>query len=231
MNKVICNVIRDFIPLYTDDVVSEDTKRMVEAHLADCKECKDEAEKIKKSGKISTDNSERPMKKIKSRLTKKQITAICVTVFLTAAVIGGWLSFVFWIGYSAPSDDVTIYTRINGDDGTYLNQNWSITFIGKGHKDIAVYTKPAYSTDENGNEIETGVIAYVRELPFPEEYMGSDYTGGFAYVCNGYETPPEDFDFTYTVVFSDRTVVYSVREEGLFEKQPEAELGVRHYLE
>ena len=42
MNK--CNVIRDLLPLYADKVCSEDSKEMVEEHLANCKKCKQELE-------------------------------------------------------------------------------------------------------------------------------------------------------------------------------------------
>lgn len=34
-----CNVIRDLLPLYQDDAVSEDTKKVIEEHLASCEEC------------------------------------------------------------------------------------------------------------------------------------------------------------------------------------------------
>ncbi len=33
MKKISCNIIKDVLPLYLDDVVSEDTKNMVEEHL------------------------------------------------------------------------------------------------------------------------------------------------------------------------------------------------------
>ena len=33
MEKINCNVIQDILPLYIDDVVSDDTKELVEEHL------------------------------------------------------------------------------------------------------------------------------------------------------------------------------------------------------
>ena len=41
MDKMNCNVIGDLLPLYADDVVSEDTKCIVEEHLAECGECRE----------------------------------------------------------------------------------------------------------------------------------------------------------------------------------------------
>ena len=35
-----CEIIRDLIPLYLDDVCSEESKKLVEDHLSECKECR-----------------------------------------------------------------------------------------------------------------------------------------------------------------------------------------------
>ena len=39
MEKINCNVIQDILPLYIDDVVSDDTKELVEEHLQNCEIC------------------------------------------------------------------------------------------------------------------------------------------------------------------------------------------------
>ena len=48
MNKINCNVIGDLLPLYVDGAVSEDTKKLVEEHLAECADCKKAAEDMEK---------------------------------------------------------------------------------------------------------------------------------------------------------------------------------------
>ena len=35
----ICEVIRDLLPLYADDACSEESRRLVDEHLAECTEC------------------------------------------------------------------------------------------------------------------------------------------------------------------------------------------------
>ena len=39
MNKIACDVIKDLLPLYVDNVCSEKTKDLIEEHLAGCEEC------------------------------------------------------------------------------------------------------------------------------------------------------------------------------------------------
>ena len=41
MSKVTCDVIKDLLPLYVDDVLSEDSKRIVDEHLEGCAGCSD----------------------------------------------------------------------------------------------------------------------------------------------------------------------------------------------
>ena len=35
-----CNVIRDLLASYNDDLLEEDTRKEVEKHLAECEECR-----------------------------------------------------------------------------------------------------------------------------------------------------------------------------------------------
>lgn len=35
-----CSLIRDLLPLYADDAVSEESRTVIESHLAECKECR-----------------------------------------------------------------------------------------------------------------------------------------------------------------------------------------------
>ncbi len=48
-----CEVIRDLLPLYQDDVCSPKSREMVEEHLKECEACKKELEEIKKEIYIS----------------------------------------------------------------------------------------------------------------------------------------------------------------------------------
>ena len=46
--KIHCEVIRDLLPLYVEDVCSEATKELVENHLSKCQECRLELELMQK---------------------------------------------------------------------------------------------------------------------------------------------------------------------------------------
>ena len=59
-----CEIIRDLLPLYCDNVCSEASKKLVEEHIDECAECRNEALKIK---------SEFSSKHIDEEKTKSQI--------------------------------------------------------------------------------------------------------------------------------------------------------------
>lgn len=45
--KISCEIIKDLLPLYLDGVCSNDSKVMVEEHLAECDSCKAELHAMK----------------------------------------------------------------------------------------------------------------------------------------------------------------------------------------
>ena len=40
MEKITCNVIKDLLPLYIDNVLSEDSSKLVEDHINTCESCR-----------------------------------------------------------------------------------------------------------------------------------------------------------------------------------------------
>jgi predicted anti-sigma-YlaC factor YlaD len=47
--KISCEIIKDLLPLYHDGVCSNDSKAMVEEHLAGCDSCKTELQEMNNS--------------------------------------------------------------------------------------------------------------------------------------------------------------------------------------
>ena len=50
-----CNLIKDILPLYVEDMVSTDTQEFVNAHLEHCAECRAELERMRSSKKFVPD--------------------------------------------------------------------------------------------------------------------------------------------------------------------------------
>ena len=71
-----CYVVRDLLPLYLDDLVSDSTREFVEAHLAECDECRKEFEKEKSHSKSFGDLETVPLKKINKLLNRQKVRSV-----------------------------------------------------------------------------------------------------------------------------------------------------------
>ena len=94
-----CNIIKDILPLYVEDMVSADTSAFVEEHLEKCAECRAELEDMKKSNGLEKNNVSvadevMPLKAFKKKWYRQLnlIMTVCVlaTAFITG--IGAYLS-------------------------------------------------------------------------------------------------------------------------------------------
>ena len=91
MKKINCNIIRDILPLYLDDVVSDETKQMVEEHLQSCASCRAEASSMKKDVILPASKMQRlaeakVIKGIRAKIFRKKVIVSVVTVAAVLAV-------------------------------------------------------------------------------------------------------------------------------------------------
>jgi len=80
-----CNVIRDILPLYAEDMVSEDTRALVEAHLESCGGCRDELERMRRPAEFTPDTDAAPLEHLKRSLLARRVRTIILTVLLALA--------------------------------------------------------------------------------------------------------------------------------------------------
>ena len=84
-----CNLIKDILPLYVEDMVSADTQEFVNAHLEQCAECRAELDRMRGSTKsvpnIDTDIA--PLKRIKKDLFIRRLQTIFFTAIVACAVV------------------------------------------------------------------------------------------------------------------------------------------------
>lgn len=82
-----CYIISDLLPLYQEDLLSEQTKKDIDKHLKECKDCAKKMDVMKMQIDVQTTNAEikkNPLKKV--RFYQKMLTALgAVIAFLLGA--------------------------------------------------------------------------------------------------------------------------------------------------
>lgn len=178
MKKVSCNIIRDILPLYLDDVVSDETKEMVEEHLQSCAACREEASSMKKDVVLPASKSQRfaeanVIKSIKNMIFRKKVIAGAATAAAVVAVMVGAYTFLRLpqsvIPYEESGVSVSEVT-LEEDQKEYLYCN-----IGTAEAEGSVSHAPVtVQTDEGEKRI---VILYAYSTPW-SRYIEPHIGGG-----------------------------------------------------
>lgn len=116
MKEINCNIIKDILPLYVDGVVSDDTKEMVEEHLAHCAECKKEVDLMKQELNIPAEKEASFIKNFKKKWRNKKLIISGLSILLTGLILFGVFSFVFHYDTVVPYSESLIKIETQDDD-------------------------------------------------------------------------------------------------------------------
>ncbi len=89
--KLSCEIIKDLLPLYHDGVCSDESKTVVEEHLAGCEDCKAELQSM--NGALTVDNTEHNLKeaeavkKLSKEWKKGMLKSLLKGILITAAIV------------------------------------------------------------------------------------------------------------------------------------------------
>lgn len=208
--KLACHIVRDLLPLYEEQLVSEESRRDLEEHLKECKECnKMHENSLSGNSKEVEDQQEVKnidiFKKIKVRQRIKVIaftflgTVLCISVFVM--VFLGMIpanSEEVQVTYEAKKEP-NIVTDENGVETEELYYSVCFEFALEEGKVIEVRSK-------TGEEI-TSTVYSVKKLPLDDR---GEHPEQFSY---GIEKPePFDESDTYTIKYRDKEVTYSLKD-------------------
>ena len=126
MDRLTCDIIRDLLPLYIDEVCSAGSRALVEGHLQNCPACKAEYETISKR-EFFYDARER---KVLDRLSKrwKQSRRKMLFVGATAALLAALLIGLIAFGCSMkviPAEEIAVssLSRLGNGDLAFILQS------------------------------------------------------------------------------------------------------------
>lgn len=187
--KKNCNIVKDLLPLYIDNVCSEESRTLIDEHLKSCKDCKKELDNIKTDIDISKQQDVNEFKKFKNKINFKimMIVIICCTI-ISAIIYGGqWLynGYKFSIKY-----DENFHLRINGKKNRW-NFQFQSPHLGNAYADIV-------KINENGEEVNLVFLTWKSSIR--------------GYFMEGGGTAP-DMDYGSINIDKDKMRVYYTTED------------------
>lgn len=157
--KISCEITKDLLPLYHDEVCSNQSRIAVEEHLQECDACKKYLDSINSdfiqdsTAKSSEQAKSNVLKEIKKKLFRKNVMVSVISVICAIAVLLGGFELIFHRQIPIPyekglvsvkiGDDGKLLAYFNGDD-YYCSYKWNTTIEKDGIKQNVVYI---YYTD------------------------------------------------------------------------------------
>ena len=104
-----CDIIKDLLFSYNDDILSNTSKELVEEHLKNCEECKKVLEEIKKESVQKNQSKEIDfLKNIKKNINKKNIIILVVFIVLIIIV---FFNIQVYYNYNEIASTMEVYLK------------------------------------------------------------------------------------------------------------------------
>ncbi len=127
MKEIKCSVIQDLLPLYVDEVVSNDTKTLVNEHLQVCEDCKKEYEQMKGTLYVPIENKATLFSQLNKRWNRKKWLLVFGSVLTTTLLGFALFSFIFHYAKPIPyTADLFVIEEM--EDGTLVSN-----YLGESH--------------------------------------------------------------------------------------------------
>lgn len=143
--KVTCNVIKDILPLYLENMISDDSCAMIEEHVEQCQECKNYLDEMGNFNKIPIDRNITPFLKIKSTLRKKRMQTAIFSVMFSIMI------FVITIAFLTAPEYIPYRER-----SITINEIGNGTVLAKFADTVHGYDIDRYPTEDN-----TGYVYHI----------------------------------------------------------------------
>ncbi len=112
---ITCDIIRDLLPLYAEDMASPDSKTLVDEHLCDCDACTDYLGQIKKETPVPMETNTETLGKVRKTIRRRRVLSVMaalLTLITLASFVITWLFAPFQLTMEQALDD--FYVREDG---------------------------------------------------------------------------------------------------------------------
>lgn len=143
-----CSIVRDILPLYTEDMVSEETEAFVRGHLTHCEACRAEHARMREPERPperAAESGEVPLTAFRRRRDRRKRRMIGAAALLMAVLVL-LASYFLGSGFMKRGDVVLLDYAVSEDGATLTFQTAVISSMGytRGFSDRGGGVKPHY---------------------------------------------------------------------------------------
>ena len=184
--KISCDIIRDVLPLYAENMVSSATREMVDNHLCECDACTKELGALKKAQAVPVDLEIGSLKRVGNTIRRRRILTVAAALMTLAAIVVTGMTLLltpYVLTYEEAIEGVEVrdggalvidFARgVNGQAGwgVFDNENFGILCHTNRYDMYQARKMDAMLADMSKEEIE----AYIAELYGRKECSQEDW--------------------------------------------------------
>ena len=84
---ISCDIIRDLLPLYAEDMVSQASQKLVDNHLCGCDECSRQLGILKKAAEIPIDVETKSLQRIEKTIRRRRVLAVLTIMMFVVTLV------------------------------------------------------------------------------------------------------------------------------------------------
>lgn len=93
--KISCSIIRDLLPLYAENLASEDTRTLVDEHLKDCEDCTNVLSGMQRSAPVLPEKGMESLNKVKKIIRRRRLISVLAAIMTVITVASAVFTYIF----------------------------------------------------------------------------------------------------------------------------------------
>jgi hypothetical protein len=157
-----CEIIKDLLPLYVDNVCSNSSREMVEEHIETCDDCRAELAKGKSEIKLSFTGVEKAkvktLQNFKHKILMKNVTIAVVSCLVVAGLALGAYAYAFGYDRAIPYKEGAIEAVVHKTKTIIVDDHYVVI------------------TDVNDERLSSAVTREVLDITYPADDFYKSYS-------------------------------------------------------
>lgn len=91
---ISCDIIRDLLPLYAEDLVSEDSKKMVDEHLCECDPCAKQLAILKKAAQVPVEVNVDSLIRVEKTIRRRKVLTVICAIMVIVSILASFAAYL-----------------------------------------------------------------------------------------------------------------------------------------